>query len=173
MKRIKEENMTKGVDEIFGDFMNSAKEKKEAEKIEKEQSEKIRTEKAIILKPVRKLLKMFTKNKLIVKNTNTYKKIRTFREDVEPVVFAVLEGESSPSWSPGTSLFFDHPSEVEIAVPNVRNRSKEGLIVIRCSNGHPLSEKINNTKYETVEKACEAISELLINSLVSINTNDE
>lgn len=165
--------MTKGVDEIFDNFMNAAKEKKEAAKIEKEQNEKIRSEKEEILKPVRRLLKLFIKNKLIVKNTNINKKNRNFKEDVEPVVFSVYEGESSPSWEPGTSLYFDHPSEVEIAIPNVRNRKTEGVIVIKCSNGHPLSDKINNTKFDSVEKACETISELLISSLVSINTKDE
>lgn len=164
--------MSKDVNQIFDQFMNIAKEKQEAMKIEKEQNDKIIAEKAEILKPIRRLLKLFIKNKLVVNNFNKYKKNKFNREDTKPIVFSVQEGESSPSWQPGISLYIDHPVEIEIAIPNIRSRKNEGVVVIKCLNGHPLSDKINNTKCDTVEKACEILSELLISSIVSINTED-
>jgi hypothetical protein len=84
--------------------------------------------------------------------------------------FSFYESESSPSWSPGVSLYFDHPAEVEISIPNDADRPKNGMVVIRSVTSHK-DRNVLHQKFETVEQAKDALAKFLGKSAVAIEND--
>jgi hypothetical protein len=73
-------------------------------------------------------------------------------------MFQFYERDSSPSWQPGVSLFFDYPAPVEIAIPN--NTQKEGALVIRIAREDPDSIRLQQ-RFETIEEGLEVLASFL------------
>jgi hypothetical protein len=70
-------------------------------------------------------------------------------------LFQFYEKESSPTWQPGASLFFDYPALIEIAIPN--NPKKDGAIAIRVAQEDKDSTVLQQ-KFETVLAGLEALA---------------
>ena len=126
---------------------------------------------------IKKLLKNLVDMKIEVYPTESYARnfTKVSREALEPVLFEVYQNESSGSWRPGISLFFDNPAEIEIAVPNEHQESELGYIIIRCTTPHPHADLLNNRIFKNADEACMALSNFLSESLANykIEKNDE
>lgn len=72
--------------------------------------------------------------------------------------FSFYERDSSPMWSPGVSLCFDHPSPIEIAIPN--EPLKEGAIVIKVAAEDKESHFLEK-KFDTIEAGMDALAAYL------------
>ena len=77
------------------------------------------------LAPVQEFLQMFVDSQIYVKHCDYYTS-----KNHEPQLFSFFLGDSSKSWSPGVSIFIEHP-EIEIAIPNNKH---DGQIVIFISS---------------------------------------
>jgi len=140
-------------------FMEQIREREHAKKVRERTEKEIIQQKSKVLVPIRKLLKRFQDMGIIVKNAETFSKELSL-VNREPILFRVYEDPSSKSWAPGTSIFFDHPAIVEIAVPNDSQKSEHGVVVIHCSSDHPLKYLLNGP-FRSVDGACEALANFL------------
>lgn len=152
-------------------FLQKAKVKRNNDKVKKEMEERIKKEKHIKLKPIRKLLQSFIDIKLQVQPTEIYSKhmIHHTKENLEPILFDVYVNDSSPSWAPGVSIYFDDPAEVEIAIPNQSQIDDQGIVIMRCSTLHPEAALLNGKVFRTMDEACMALSNFLLSSMVDVN----
>lgn len=76
-------------------------------------------------------------------------------------LFQFYEKESSPTWAPGVSLMFDHPAEIEIAVPN--SHKKDGAVVVAVVTEKIAHRELLQKRFETVAEALDAIASFLGN----------
>lgn len=113
------------------------------------------------LAPVIEFLDMFVKSQIYVKHRDHYV---LHSHSIEPQLFSFFIGDSSKSWSPGVSIFIEHP-EIEIAIPNNKD---EGVIVIFISSHHPDSFLINQ-KFTNMESAIRALGNFLGRCAVKID----
>lgn len=127
-------------------------------------------EKDRIMLPMRKFLFEIEKLRLIVSNSEQFSS--PSRQKINPQVFRVFEFESSPRWSPGNSLIFDHPAQVEIAIPNPNDRHQTGVIVIHFSSNHPDSE-IAKGPFFKIDDAINALSKFLLKNTIKSELNSE
>ena len=169
--------MSSSFDKAMENFLRKAKNKEKIDTLKKENEKKIIIAKHERLKPIKKLLKNFVDMKIEVYPTESYARnfTKVSREALEPVLFEVYQNESSGSWRPGISLFFDNPAEIEIAVPNEHQESELGYIIIRCTTPHPHADLLNNRIFKNADEACMALSNFLSESLANykIEKNDE
>ena len=84
--------------------------------------------------------------------------------------FSFYENESSPTWAPGVSLYFDHPAEVEISIPNDPDIEKLGSVVIRSVTSHK-DRIMLHQKFTTVAQAKDALAKFLGKNAVSIEND--
>lgn len=70
------------------------------------------------------------------------------------------ENESSESWLPGTSIYLDHPAQIEIAVPNPHQVEEQGVVVVRVASDHPDAAVVRGP-FTDVGQACMALAEFL------------
>lgn len=89
--------------------------------------------------------------------------------NVQP--FTVTEGESSPAWKPGVSLYIDHPAQIEIAISNPDRELTDGLVVISCPDYHPKRNLLHGP-FRTVDEAIEALSQFLVETTVRVDRPD-
>ena len=73
-------------------------------------------------------------------------------------LFQFYEKESSPTWQPGASLFFDYPALIEVAIPN--SHKKDGAIAIRIAQEDKESTVLQQ-RFETVLEGLEALASYL------------
>lgn len=119
------------------------------------------------LVPIRKLLKQIQDMGLIVHHAERY----SDRMSNPPAQrFEVFENESSPSFLPGPSLYFNHPAMVEIAIPNEWDTAHPGAVSICCTTHHPESSLLNGP-FRNIDDACVALAEFLARSTVSISSH--
>lgn len=111
-----------------------------------------------ILLPVREFLHKLMDLGVVVANADRFGALRHLA--ASPQHFEVYENDSSPSWEPGVSLFFDHPGKVEISVPNKTDIPQWGLVVIRCVTPVPDNDILEGP-FRTAQQACEALAEFL------------
>lgn len=148
------------------DFWDTYDEKSKSELGKKKYAEQAIKRKEQLLIPVRVLLKKFVDAGLMVENAE---KFSSYAHHLDPQPFQVYEGPSSPTWAPGTSLYFDHPATVEIAVPN---EEKNGIISIRVASHHP-DANILHKKLMTIEDVCQALSKFLAKNTLSLKNPDK
>lgn len=84
--------------------------------------------------------------------------------------FTFYESEASPSWAPGVSLYFDHPAEVEISIPNDSEKEKHGVVVIRSVTSHK-DRMMLHQKFNTAELAMDALAKFLGKNAISIEND--
>jgi hypothetical protein len=152
------------LDEIFTrSYLNEFNEK-EKKKIQTSQEDRlIASKKRKQLEPIKKFLQRFVDLEVSVHHRDQYTKNTSTSADAQK--FSFEEIDSSKAWSPGVSLLFNHPAEVEIAVPN--RQSEEGAIIIKVVTHHP-DAFILEQKFSNVESACEALARFLGKCTVSI-----
>lgn len=132
-----------------------------------QQSAETSEEKSRKLVPIRKLLKQIQDMGLMVHHQDRYSN----RLGNSPAQrFQVFENESSPSFLPGPSLFFNHPAMVEIAIPNEWDTNHPGAIAICCTTHHPESPLLSGP-FRSIDDACVALAEFLARSTVSISSH--
>lgn len=167
--------MTSPENKALENFLKKAKAKINNDKVKKEMEKRITEEKELQLKSIKKLLKSFIDMKLQVHPTESYSRhiSRHSREHLPPVIFDVYRNESSPSWSPGISIYFDDPAEVEIAIPNSGQAQDQGVIILRCSTYHPEADLLNGKIFKTIDEACMALSNFLLSSMAEVNVPNE
>ena len=151
----------------FDLFMQRVQRQEKTKKNQQQHANVVADEKSRKLIPMRKLLKRIQDTGLMVYHTDRY----SDRNNHKPAQrFEVFEGESSPSFLPGPSLYFDHPASVEIAIPNEWDEATQGIICIRCSTTHPESGLLHGP-FRNLEDAGLAIAEFLARSTVSMDTH--
>jgi hypothetical protein len=88
-----------------------------------------------------------------------------------PQAFSVQEGESSPLWKPGISLYIDHPAQIEIAISNPDRVKADGLVVITCPDYHPKRYLLQGP-FLTVDDAIAALSQFLVATTLRVDRPD-
>lgn len=163
--------MSSSIDRAVDNFLEKAKNKKKIEQIKKNNEQKIIEEKNVKLRPIKKLLKKFVDMNIMVFPKESYARNfnRSSIETFSPVLFEVYQDPSSGTWSPGVSVFFDNPAEVEIAIPNDDQIEDMGEIIIRCASNHPAADILNKRVFRSVEDACMALSNFLSESIADYN----
>ncbi len=119
------------------------------------------------LQPIRNFLQHFVTMGLIVQHG------RAGEPGVGPdeqVKFRFYEGESSPTWSPGVSLYFDHPAEVEIAIPNESQLEEFGPVAIRSVTNHK-DRNMLHRKFQSVDAAKDAVARFLGKNAIAIEND--
>lgn len=136
--------------------------KKEAQRVSVEMRQVER--KRRILAPIKELLDKFVDLGLVVSDA----RIGAPNVPLNTTqVFSFYEGVSSPAWSPGVSLFLDHPAEIEIAIPNDIDADKMGVVCIRMVSMHKDRQMLEK-KFTTVESAKDAIARFLGKNALAI-----
>ena len=87
---------------------------------------------------------------------------------LNPQSFSVQEGESSPLWMPGISLYIDHPAPIEIAISNPDREKTDGLVVITCPDYHPKRHLLSGP-FWSVEEAIHALSQFLVETTLRVD----
>lgn len=116
-------------------------------------AEQERDRKSELLIPVRQFLLELVKIGVVVTHSSKYEG----RASEPPVPLEPYENESSPRWSPGISIFLDHPAAIEISIPN---HEAEGVVQIHVSSKHPRTELLRGP-FDSMEEACRALSRFL------------
>lgn len=154
------------LDEIFMQSYLKEYTEKEKKKIIHSQEERlIAAEKKKKLAVIEEFLQKFVDLEVMVNHRDQYTKNSTSLEGVEPKKFEFYLVDSSKTWSPGISIFFDHPCEVEIAIPN--KTEEDGVVVIRVSSHHP-DAYILEQKFHTLDAACKSLARFLSKCTVKI-----
>lgn len=166
--------MSNPIDKAFNNFINQAEILRKKEETTAKINEDIIIEKDKILQPIRDLLKRFVDLGIWVYDKNKFERVlpKSDGDKLPPILFATYEDPSSPRWLPGYSLYIENPAEIEIAVPDVKDREKFGLIVISCKE-NPHSGILENRIFRDVDSACMAISEFLSKNLVKVGRMDD
>jgi hypothetical protein len=139
---------------------------KEKKKIIHSQEERlIAAQKKKKLAIMEEFLQKFVDLEVIVNHRDQYTKNSTSFEAMEPQKFKFYLVDSSKTWSPGISIFFDHPCEVEIAIPN--KVEEEGVVVIKVASHHP-DAYILEQKFHSFDAACKALARFLSKCTVRI-----
>lgn len=154
-----------GVEKAFDEFMKVFEDKASRHQVRSSFEERVVTEKNKTLQPVRLLLKKLMDLGLVVHHSDRFMRHRS-SETPTPQLFEVYENQSSPSWYPGISLFFDHPAQVEIAIPNHDEHDK-GVVIIRSTSEHPEAHLLHQ-RFQTVDDACLALSTFLAHNTVRL-----
>jgi len=153
-------------DNAFEEFFTLVEKRHTEENKRNEQAKRIIAEKNQILIPIRKLMFKLMNAGLYVHNQGQHD-YHLISRNHAPQLFTVYENESSPHFQPGSSIYFDHPANVEIAVPNQKDRDSEGLIKISCASSHPNGTLLIGPFY-TSEEACSALVRFLSLSTIRI-----
>ena len=115
------------------------------------------------LKPIEDFLQKLVDFGVVVYNNSKF-----LQEDIDAIVkkepFSYTYIDSSKSWSPGFSLYFEHPAQVEIAIPNSFD---EGAVIIKVSSEHPDAYLLDHS-FPSIVSACEALGKFLSKNTVEI-----
>ncbi len=117
------------------------------------------------LQGMENFLQKFVDLEIYVHHSDQYTKNSITNDTRDPQKFSFYFVDSSKKWSPGISILFDHPAEVEIAIPN--KPEEEGVIVIKVASHHPYSYLIEQ-KFHNFESAYEALGRFLGRSTFKI-----
>ncbi len=151
-------------DKAFQEFLHAFEGRRQKE-LQKAQYElrQIKRKKVLLL-PIKELLQKFVDMSLEVSHTNAGTHNLPLSETT---LFSFYEGASSPSWGPGVSLFFDHPAEIEIAIPNPSDIEELGAVVIRVVSAHK-DKNFLEKKHLSVEAAKDVIARFLGQNAIAI-----
>lgn len=138
---------------IFDDFLNAFEERKAGMDEKGKFHEQTIRRKETLMTPLRRVLKKMVDAQIVVENHEKYQRMKG---NLEPKMFEIYEGPSSPSWAPGTSLYFDDPAEVEIAIPNEHSVQEMGTICIRVVSDHP-DKYLFDKKFSNYKEALSAV----------------
>lgn len=153
------------LDDIFlKSYINEFSEreqKKASHSIEDRKIAEIKYKKLAIIE---EFLQKFVDIGLLVTHKDQFSKNTIGIEDINAQPFEFYQADSSKSWAPGISILFDHPCEVEIAIPN---KAEQGVVIIKVASHHPYAY-ILEQKFNNFENACEALARFLSKCTVRI-----
>lgn len=119
------------------------------------------------LEPIGSFLQKFVDLGVQVYHRDTFDKTFASVNFNTVVPFDYFEATSSKGWEPGISICFDHPAQIEIAVPN---HDEEGMFVVNLSTEHP-DVLILKQKFLSIPQLCQALAIFIQKSTVSIEEN--
>jgi len=151
------------------EFLRQFEEKEQKKILINREQQLIAERKSKRLNAIRQFLDQFVEQGVMVYHKDRFNKDIPDKEQIvkEEQSFKHYDADSSAVWSPGISIWFDHPAEVEIAVPN---EQKDGFIIIKVATPNKHSHILEN-KYENVEDACKALAKFLCLHTLSVNPN--
>ncbi len=154
------------LDDIFlQSYLKDYTQREKQKIIHSQEDRAIASEKKKKLEVVENFLQKFVDLEVVVHHRDQYTKNASSFDSIEPQKFKFYLVDSSKTWSPGVSIFFDHPCEVEIAIPN--KPLEDGVIVIKVASHHPDSY-ILEQKFTSFEAACKALARFLSKNTVKI-----
>jgi len=154
------------LDDIFmQSYLKEYTEKEKKKIIHNQEDRLIAAQKRKKLAIMEEFLQKFVDLEIVVNHRDQYTKNSTSLDGMEPKKFEFYLVDSSKSWSPGISIFFDHPCEVEIAIPN--KVEEEGVVIIKVASHHP-DAYILEQKFHTFEAACKSLARFLSKCTVKI-----
>ncbi len=154
------------LDDIFlQSFLKDYTQREKQKIIHSQEDRAIAAQKKKKLEIIEEFLQKFVDLEVSVTNRDQHTKNASGFEGLEPQKFKFYLVDSSKTWSPGISIFFDHPCEVEIAIPN--KTEEEGVVVIKVASHHPDSY-ILEQKFYNFESACKALARFLSKNTVKI-----
>lgn len=151
-------------DKALGDFFSMFDQKVQSEERRATFDERIIASKKEKLEPVAKFLRRLTAMGLTVRDSDAGIGGIPLASTKK---FEFYEAASSPSWAPGVSLFFDHPIQAEIAVPNDMDVEKMGAVVVGIGSRHPDAGMLQQ-KFKTVEALKETLAKFMAKNTLSI-----
>lgn len=154
----------KNLDNIFAEFLEDFHTEEQKRKILTEEDLIIIEKKIQKLRLVEEFLTKFVMQGVVVKHKDSYNYSIVDRTGIVPQKFQIYQEESSDSYAPGQSIFFDHPAEVEIAVPNDPSK---GIVVVSVASDNPHSY-ILNKKFTSYDDLCKNLAKFLLANTVSI-----
>lgn len=155
------------LDDIFlQSYLKDYAQREKQKIIHNKEDRAIATEKKKKIEIIEKFLQKFVDLEVIVNHKDQYTKNTSSLSSIEPQKFKFYLVDSSKTWSPGISIFFDHPCEVEIAIPN--KPIDEGVVVIKVASHHPDSYMLEQ-KFNNFEGACKALARFLSKNTVKIS----
>lgn len=154
-------------DKALAEFLQAFDERKRKEIGRAQMEVQLIKRKRLVLDPLRVFLQKFVELGLVVPDSGIGAPGVSLHATMP---FSFYESEASPSWSPGVSLFFDHPAEVEISIPNEGDKAKLGLVVIRSVTSHK-DRIMLHQKFDTVDQAKDALAKFLGKSAVAIGND--
>lgn len=155
-------------DIFFKSYLQEFGEKEKRKILTSQEDRLICTRKKEQLVIIEQFLDKFVELEVSVNHCDNYTKNAKTSTIVEPQKFHHYLVDSSKKWWPGVSIWFDHPAQVEIAIPN--NPKHEGVVVIKVATHHP-DAYILEQHFSTQEAACEALGKFLGKCTVSIGKN--
>jgi hypothetical protein len=154
------------IDEIFvKSYLAEFTEKEKQKNITSKEEQAICEAKKRKLENIEKFLQKFVDLEIIVNHKDKHTNNVSSIYEIQPQKFEIRHAESSKKWAPGISILFDHPADVEIAIPN--RPDEEGIVVIKVASEHPDSY-ILEQHFTSFESACEALGKFLGKCTVSI-----
>ena len=155
-------------DIFFKSYLQEFGEKEKKKILTSQEDRIVAAQKKEQLSIIEQFLKKFVDLEVSVNHCDQYTKNAKTSGVIEPQKFNFYLVDSSKRWWPGVSIWFDHPAQVEIAVPN--NTQEEGVVVIKVASHHPDSYVLEQ-RFSTYEAACEALGKFLGKCTVSIGKN--
>lgn len=146
------------IDEAQALFVARCKQQQSRKAKSNASSQRIKQVKDQQLQPFRKLLKRLVDMRIMVHHCSHHE-----FPGKPPQQFSVYENESSETFRPGNSLYFDHPAQVEIAIPTNTEQTKE-VVKIMCASPHPMGGLLQGP-FMSARDAAMALSEF-----ISVNT---
>lgn len=147
------------LDDIFNkSFLNDFNDK-EQRKIQSSKEDRIITEeKKEKLTIITNFLDKFIDLGVYVNHREKYTKNTVTLDGIVPQKFTYYFTDSSKTFAPGVSIWFDHPATVEIAIPN--NEELDGVVAINIASYNDFSYLLNS-KFTTYESFCEALGRFI------------
>lgn len=154
------------LDDIFRDsFLNGYNESVKKKLTINSEEKSIAEQKKKQLEVIAKFLDKAIENEIYVAHRDSYTFNARSLDDIKPQKFSYRYEESSQSWAPGISIVFDHPAEIEIAIPN--KPEEEGIVKIHLGSVHPSAYLFQGT-FNSHKQACEALGRFLGKSTTSM-----
>lgn len=154
-------------DKSLQEFLSAFDDRKKKESHRAQHERRKIEQKRELLKPIRNFLQHFVTMGLVIQDA------RAGDPGISPDAqqkFAFYEAESSPTWGPGISLYFDHPAEVEIAIPNDSQIPEYGPVVIRSVTNHK-DRNMLHQKFHSVDAAKDAVARFLGKNALAIEND--
>jgi hypothetical protein len=157
--------MTIDIKNIFEEtFFTEVQERNKKQSLSAQREREISSGKKKMLAPIIQFLDMFVESKVYVRDKDYYSPMAIHKE-LEPVLFSYYLGDSSKLWSPGISIFIDHPG-MEISIPN---KIDDTVVNFHLYNHHP-DKYIIEQQFPNMEKALKSLGTFLARCAVKIES---
>lgn len=151
------------INKIFQEtFLNEVQERNKKQSLSSRDQRDVAEAKLQKLIPIKEFLDLFVDAQVYVRHKDFYSPYKKEPLD-EPVLFSYYTGTSSHKYSPGISIFIEHP-EIEIAIPNKR---EEGIVVIYPTSRTP-DDFLISQHFENFDNAVKALGKFISRCTIKI-----